>query len=285
MVQIRGIGTTFNDAGDLTENGTTYRAIYKPIDEAGVPPSWVRHPWKSGSQTWRSPADAGYGGIGFELDPSGDAGGLIYPSNDKVNIFLAHSNMTKDAGIYGTPEEIWMGFNIKFSKLNFQQPHVNLVLAQWWQGLAGSPPVVLIAKANGGFTCEVQVRNNATGGNPGATIPPTNIIPLGTCPNDDQWHPFLIHITSGWNGNGLVEAWLDNLTVAKGSYSGSVGYPPGQCATVNGVPRTCNNGNVANSTLDTHFGPYRPSDHAKEQMFFANIKFGPTRASADPTTP
>jgi Polysaccharide lyase len=275
---ITGIGATFDSHGNLSEDGKTYVAVYKPTDPVSrLPPAWVHLPWLSPSQI--DPA-TGYHGIGFTVNPSGDATGLDNPLNDKANLLLKIYSIKSATG---GPVDMWEGFKIKFSDQFFAQPNVDLTLAQWWQGLAGSPPVTLVETAKSptaaGFACDVLVRNNQTGGNPSAKV---NHIPLGTCKKDGLWHPFLIHIRADWSGNGLVEVWLDGLP--KGSYSGNVGYQPGKCVTINGGP-TCLNSEVAKPTLSAFYGLYRPRDTVAEQVFYSNIKFAYDRQSADPMTP
>jgi hypothetical protein len=262
---ITGIGASFDSDGDLTEDGKTYAAVYK-----GLPrPAWVREPWLSPSQI--DPAN-GYHGIGFELDATGTPLAPTDGMNDKANLTLE---------AFATGVDIWEGFDLELTK--FAQPNVSLILAQWWQGSPYGPPVSLVEKADGAFACDVLIRNDQTGGNPGA---PTLDLPLGTCSGDGSWHAFLFHIRAGFAGDGIVEVWKDKMVGPPlASYAGNVGYDPSACVYVNGqASQGCQGGN-ANAELTAFYGPYRPLDTVREQLFFANLKFAYDRASADPTAP
>jgi hypothetical protein len=170
---------------------------------------------------------------------------------------------------------------------------VNLLLAQFWQGGPGGPAVALVVKANDGFACSILIRNNQTGANPGSTK--VIDVPLGTCAPDGNWHTALFHVRGGYQNNGQVQVWWDKdpgpnpTQTVTAHYEGNVGYVPGQCVHVNGTGpcQTKSDGTipVANSSLVALYGPYRPNDSVKEQLFLANIKFANNIGCADPRTP
>jgi hypothetical protein len=291
---ITGIGATFDSAGDMSESESgnlhTYQVIYKPVPQQ----PWVLTPSLDTAYTY-----FGYPTIHMELDATGPSPSPLPTEyqNDKVNLTIGTFPIPAPSTASSSTNDLWEGFDVAFDP-STQIPGVNVILAQWWQGVPFSPPVDLILKANDNYECYVEVRNDSTGGNPSATA---YEIDAGSCaPTNSggaiQWHQFLFHIRFGNQNDGLVEIWHNNMTTPVNQYTGNVGYIPGQCVYINGQSNDgCLGGGAtpappadaptpANDST-AYFGPYRPSDAHKIIMYITNVKFAKAQADADPTQP
>jgi hypothetical protein len=112
------------------------------------------------------------------------------------------------------------------------------------------------------------------------------------------WHQFLIHVRFGYEGDGMVQVWDNNVGSATplAQYTGDVGYVPGQCVYIEG---SASNGCLGNGStpappdaaptpsnkMTAYFGPYRPSDPNTVIMYITNVKFAADQNSANPSTP
>jgi hypothetical protein len=274
-VHLTGTGY-FDSSGNYYEDGYEFPVEYKPAPQQ----SWVLTPWLSPSQTY-----LGYSALGYQLNASGPSPSPLPTDyeNDKANNKLTEFDFDTN---------VWEGF--AFELPSTKVPGVDVILAQWWQGSPFSPPVSLVLKANDNYECYVVIRNNKSGGNPDTTK--ATWLDIGQCTpgsaNGGTWHTFVIHIYADTSSNGEVQAWLDTpLSDAptKQVSSINVGYVPGQCVQVNG-DEGCEDPSpspapTAASKFATYIGPYRPSDENEVKVFFANVKFAYSEASADPTQP
>jgi hypothetical protein len=272
-VHLTGTGY-FDTTGDYYEDGYEFPVEYKPYPQQ----SWVITPWLSPSQTY-----LGYNALGYQLNPTGPAPSPMpsYYGLDKANNKLTEFDFDTD---------VWEGF--AFELPGTTVPNVNVILAQWWQGSPYSPPVSLILEeGNANYECQVVIRNNKSGGNPGATAA---VLDLGSCdpgsPDGGTWHTFVIHIYADTNSNGEVQAWLDTplKDAPTKQISGiNVGYIPGECVMVDGSSPCPSPSPAATAApkFATYIGPYRPADDETVKVFFANVKFAYSEASADPTQP
>jgi hypothetical protein len=293
---ITGLGATFDATGDMTETESgaqhTYDVIYKPVPQQ----SWVLTPSLSTVYTY-----FGYPTIHMELDPTGPSPSPLPTEyqNDKVNLTIGVAPIPSPSTAASSADDLWESFDFALDpKTNV--PGQNVLLAQWWQGEPFSPPVDLILKANANYECFVDIRNNNTGGNPSAV--PIDL-DAGSCAPTDAggnilWHQFRIHIRFGYENDGIVQVWHNNMTTPVINESGiDVGYVPGECVYIEG---NVNNGCLSNggatpappdvaptpsNKMTAYFGPYRPSDPHTIIMYITNVKFAKDEDSADPTTP
>jgi len=263
---IKGFGDTFtpttnsptnSPAGYLTDAGTNYSFIYKGLPQ----PAWVLNPYQDGT-TWN-----GYPAIALEIHPTGTPLPANDDGTDKANIAVGYLPITQDS---------YYGFSMMLG--NFGVPNVDILLAQWWQGVPYSPPLSLnMVPGSTTFACEMQIRNNTTG-----SYPNENVIhvPVGTCP-PGQWQQFVVYAHPhfvGAPGTGEVKVWHNNMTTPVVDWTGDVGYNPAAAVTT-GPPQ----GTALPSTNWTmYFGPYGDHDTINRQTYWANIAIASTREGANP---
>lgn len=257
--QITGFNDTVDPTtGNLTDQGKSYAFIHK-----GTPqPPWVLMPYLDGT-TFN-----GYPAIALEVQSTGSPLPTTDDGTDKANITVAKFPVTEDR---------YYGFAMKLG--NFGDPTAEIMVAQWWQGVPYSPPLSLHIIPGSGFQCELQVRNNNTGGNPNAA---SIEIPIGVC-TPGVWHTFVIYTRPnyvGQGGTGEVTVWHNNMTTPVADWTGNVGYIPNQDVLVNGngAPQ----GGTASANWTVYFGPYREHQQVNHQTYWANIRFASTKEGANP---
>jgi len=260
---ILGFKDTVNSTtGYLTDNGNTYAFIYKP---SGPPiPYWVLEPYFDGTNF------NGYPAVGLEVQPTGSPLPSSDDGTDKANISVAQWPISQDR---------YYGFAMKLG--NFGNPTVSILVAQWWQGVPYSPPLSLHIIPNSNYQCELQVRNNNTGGNPNAT--PIEI-PLGYC-TPGVWHTFVFYTRPhyvGAPGTGEITAWHNNMTTPVADWTGDVGYDPSIPVNTNGVSGNPQSPNLPNSSWTVYVGPYGDHQTIDRQAYYANIIVASTMAGANP---
>ncbi len=250
-----------HDDGNLTENGVTYRCIYKP----DPPATWVHPPLINSAQHY-----VGTKSIAMKIDPVASyAAGDV----DKVNHRISSGN---DSFALGFGVKRYTGFAINIPSTHFQIPEVGrkLMLAQWWQGSPYGPPVRLAitdTPANS-VTFRFLVLNNDTLGNPSAT--PIDI-GGGTIPFD-TWNAFVVMLLPDHTGSGQIEVWHNGTSII--TWTGKVGYDPSTIPYKNpraGTPHP-------NPKFDVFYGPYRDRQDKKHLVFFDEIKFADTYTEAAP---
>lgn len=280
---ILGLGDTLvstgTDSWDWVDQGISHAFIHK-----GSPlPSWVLLPYEDGT-TFN-----GYPAIGLEIQPTGSPLPATDDGTDKANITVTTMPLT-DAS--GNPESRYYGFAMKLG--NFGVPTDEILIAQWWQGTPYSPPLSLHVIPNSQeFACELQVRNNNTGGNPSSLNLPGGIttaanyhIALGDC-TPGVWHTFVFYTRPYYvgegSGTGEVKVWFDDMTTPVADWTGYIGYNPTQPVAINGDPA---DGTQATTNPLTHwtvyFGPYRSHQQVNHQTYWANIRFASTFEGANP---
>jgi len=258
---ITGRGDTIDrTTGNLTESGKSFAYIFK-----GSPrPSWVLLPYQDGT-TWN-----GYPAIGLEVQPTGSPLPTTDDGTDKVNLTIAQFPISQDR---------YYGFAMKLG--NFGSPNQEILVAQWWQGVPYSPPMSLHIIPGTNFLCEMQVRNNNTGGNPNA---PAIHIPVGSCMPGD-WQTFVVYTRPhyvGSPGTGEVTVWHNDMSKPVADWTGDVGYDPSVPVNTNGTPGQPQSPNLPASSWTMYFGPYGDHDTINRQTYFANIAVASTMQGANP---
>ncbi len=264
-VHITGVKATIEaSTGNLVENGRTYPFIYKPVP---LQP-WVRRPWISPTQSF-----LGYPGIGLELLPAATPTGPVqFGTNDKANLTVGKAPLNQTS---------YFGFAVRLAVLGI--PTAPLMLSQIWQGKPYGPPLALsIVGNNASFPCVIELRNNKTGGNPGAY--PIKV-PVGSC-KPGSWHTFRIGLTPhypGLPGSGKLVVWHNDMSKPIASWTGDIGYDPSRPVDVNGVPGKPQSELTPNWAFTVFYGPYRTTQKVRAQTFWTNIKLASTPEGADPT--
>ena len=236
-----------------------------------------RKPWISPSQVY-----LGYHGIGLEVDPHG----IPVPVNGVAvtNVKNDNANITLGYVPYSSSMLYW-GFALKLEPGHFDVPTQGILLTQMWQGSPYSPPVSLHLTPNDPtFSCEIEIRNNETGGNPSAT-PIT--FPIGQC-SPGGWQLFRIGVLphyQGQSGTGQIIIWHNDMSTPVAAWSGDIGYNPNEPVNINGTlgrPQSLTN---PDRKFTIYYGPYRGAQSTTAQTFWANIKLGASEAAADPSIP
>lgn len=258
---IMGFNDTVNSStGYLSDNGNTYPFIYK-----GSPrPSWVLLPYLDGTSF------NGYPAIGLEVQPTGTPLPTTDDGTDKANISVAQWPISQDR---------YYGFAMKLG--NFGNPNQEVLVAQWWQGVPYSPPLSLHIIPNSNFQCELQVRNNNTGGNPNAAV---IHIAVGYC-TPGTWQTFVFYTRPhyvGAAGTGEITVWHNNMTTPVADWTGDVGYDPTVPVNTNGVAGNPQSSTLPASSWTCYFGPYGDHDTINRQTYWANIAVASTKEGANP---
>lgn len=268
-VHITGSGNTIKANGDLYDGVKTYAFIYKPVPLQ----SWVPKPWIDATEAYTSRSFT-YPALGLEVDPYGTP--TVHATdtaNDKANIQLHNFPLSQDR---------FTGFAVKLG--HFDDPDSKIMIAQWWQGTPYGPPLSLQIVPGRGFQCEMQVRNNHTGGNPSAAV---IHIPVGTC-TPGEWHTFIVYARPhyiGQAGTGEVMVWHNDMSTPVADWTGDVGYDPSKPVGVNGDDSNPQDPATPNNSWNIYVGPYREHGALPKyaQTFFANILIGSSKTAADPT--
>lgn len=162
-------------------------------------------------------------------------------------------------------EKKYFGFAMKLDKWAFDMPLNWCLFTQVFQNQDPwiySPPFALDFKIGQDNPIQYQVETIGTAGL-GSTVRYTGDI------NRDQWYKFVLALKPGYNGDGTIELWVDDVKVYDAQQDW--GYAPGTYE-----------GTEVNDSFNFRVGLYRREQPRAFTVYYDQVKYGDSYEEADP---